>query len=218
MNFYPLYLSRPAIRRIIDRHAALLIHPRKLGLGRTEIHDSYIRRANVQAKRRGRSDLQEEELALTVEIDSCETQGILDLTFPTIHRAGFAETADFYVDWLRFKKRIDLDAKVYVYSFHPVDDVRYLHQRVHRGYTSDLSKAVWGEPEALSRRDLELLERRRRTQDEEFTRAAKRSIGLRGQQAARAGNVEEWQRLGAELALVLDATRGSALAGTAVAS
>jgi hypothetical protein len=183
-----------------------------------EIHDGDVTKKNAAARRRGRSDLQADPLLLTVQIEETESvDKAADVDFRTIHRAGFRTTEEFQQDWLASCRRT-LEDVALIHRFRLVDDVRFLHQRVHRGYTSDPSRAAFGEPEALSAHDLELLERKRVQRDEDFVRSAQRSIGLRARQAAARGDVVAWKALGEELALVSNgnssATGGIRLGGT----
>lgn len=216
MGHYPLVLARPAVRRLTERKATVLIFSRHRSLGRYEIQDALTVQRNEKAKRRGRIDLMEDPHVMTIELDSVREVGLLDLAFTDIRRAGFRTSEDFYLDWLHRHKRVDPDRKAFIYGLHLVDDVRFLHTRVHRGYTSNPGLAVRGEPEALSQHDLDQLAKKRAQRDALFDERATRSIKLRAKRIIEHGDPEALISLARELALV-KGTAGSLMAGTALA-
>lgn len=201
MNRYPLILNHHAIKRLMNHRTSVLIFARKLRLGRYEVHDSRILRRNDQVRKRGRMDLQEDPFALTVSIESQKPVQFENIDFPTLVRAGFKTTEEFHNDWTLRRRRVD-DGTVYVHSFHVVDETRFLHVRVHRGYTSDPTLAVRGEPEALSHSDLTALARRRQKHDEEFVKRARQTIGIRAKQAAAVGDITAFAALQSELVAI----------------
>lgn len=217
MSQFPLTLRHHDIRRLVERKAQCLVLSRRLALGAVAINDARVEHRNNQARRQNRPDLQQDSHVMTVEIDDRREMRLMDLTLGIVMSAGFKTQRDFFDDWLQRRRWIDCELQVFVHSFHLVSDARYLHVRVHRGYASSPSLAVKGEPEALSKDELEELSRRarwRREQNEEFQRQARRSIGLRAKDAAVRGDVRTFGALAGELA----ALAGTVSAGSAISA
>lgn len=215
MSQYPLVLSHPQVRRIMDRNATSLILSRRLPLGEIDIHDSLTLQRNQRHRKSGRVDLQEDPLVMTVEIADREPMPLMELTLKMVRGAGHKTTEDFYCDWIERRRKIDVELQVYVYGFQRVSTARFLHVRVHRGYTSNAAQAARGEPEAISSDELEKLSRRQHRVDEDFLRQARRSIGLRAKEAAQRGDLVAYNALSSELALLVGSSETLTL-GTAV--
>lgn len=214
MSQFPLTLRHHDIRRLVEHKAHCLVLSRRLALGAVAINDARVEHRNNQARRQNRPDLQQDSHVMTVEIDDRREMRLMDLTLGIVMAAGFKTQRDFFDEWLQRRRWIDCELQVFVYSFHLVSDARYLHVRVHRGYTSYPSLAARGEPEALSKDELEELSRRarqRQEQDEAFQRQARRSIGLRAKDAAVRGDLKTFGALSAELAALCAADTALAI-------
>lgn len=202
---YQRTLTHRAVRRLVEGKASVLILDSEWKIGRYDIADAAILRRNRRLRECGRFEEQEDETVLSIELRSHHRCPLLELDFKTIHRAGFRTSEDFYVDWREGRRRVDDDAQVNVYGFVAVAQERFLHTRVHRGYTSDPSLAARGEPEALSTDDLERVTRRWQQPTETATARAQRSIALRAKGAALRGDAAGLTILAAELAGIVAA-------------
>lgn len=200
MSQYPLALLHSHTRRILSQHATKLILTRRLPLGEQEIHDALIIRRNERHRRNGRPDLQQDPHVITVRLESRVSQPLLDLELMTVRQAGYPTLEDFYQDWLQRRRRIDTQQQVYVHVFQPIEQARYLHVRIHRGYTSDPAQAAWNEPQALSSVELDDLAAHSRLRDWDRIMAQQgRSIGLRVKQAAKTRDFSAFNELACEL-------------------
>jgi hypothetical protein len=209
---FPLALSHAHCRRILDRRATALILARRLSKTTVEVHDAKVLRRNAAHRRRGHPDLQDDPLVLTIAVDSVEAVELDELAFQQVLAAGFRTTDEFREDWLA--RRLGDD--VFVHAFRVVDDVRLLHARVHRGYTSDPAHAAFGEPEALSALDLQTLARREARRMEEAAaqamRAQRRSIATRLKSAALRGDLAALGQATRDFAVLQAVTAGTATA------
>lgn len=157
---WPIVMPHAHIRRMIDRSATLLVLTRKVTLSRVkpnihEVHDALIIRKNRERSRNERPDLQESSLVLTIEILSVETKKLAELDLLAARAAGFRTTDELREDWVvRHRTEIDLELEVHLATFTAITG-RYLHKKVHRGYTTDPTHAAEGEPQALSAGELE---------------------------------------------------------------
>jgi hypothetical protein len=191
-------LPRGHIRRILTSHSTVLILTRGLALEVREVHDARTIQHNDRCRRKGRPDLQHDPLVFTIEVRSVAEVLLTELTLVTIRAAGYRTTEEFDQYWVA-RRRV-VPEEVFVHWFQMVEDARFLHARVERGYTSDPARSVAGEPQALSPRDLASVQHQSVEQRAEAMRQRGRSIGLRLKEAARAGNFGAYAGLSDELA------------------
>jgi hypothetical protein len=156
----PILLSRGEIRRL-QRGAPLLVlaNPRS-GTGTYPVYELEVFRRNRDRHERS------EAYRLTLEIEAVRSCRLHDLDYEIARRAGHRTQRDFYDCWLERYRCITPGQLVVVASVRVVDTPRLLHRQVHRGYTRNPSQAAFGEPEALSRDDLQRLSMRARERHE----------------------------------------------------
>jgi hypothetical protein len=154
-----LTLRHSTVRRVLERRPASLILTRKPQLEIYQVHDQLTVVRNQRRRSAGRHDQLEDPLIFTVAIQSVVALGLVELDQLLVRSAGFQTTEDFFLDWLSGHRRIDVRAEVFVCGFTLVEDARFLHERISRGYTPDPARSVRGEPQALGRGDLESLRR-----------------------------------------------------------
>lgn len=133
---FPLVLPHRHIRLILDRSATLLVLTRALKLDTYEVHDALTIRQNQRHKRGGRHELQDDPFVFSIEISDIQTTQLFELDLKTVRSTGHRTLEDFYLDWLSRRQQA-LNVDVSLYTFEILADVRYLHERVHRGYTRD---------------------------------------------------------------------------------
>ncbi len=147
---FPITVPHDQVGRILRKHASVLILTRRLRRERRyEIHDSLTVRRNARHRRAGRPDLQSDPRVLAIDVLAVEETTLFGLDLVTVRAAGFPTQRDFYDDWLRRRRRLELDLPVFVHTFLIAEEPRFLAARIHRGYTSDPEHAVLGEGEAL---------------------------------------------------------------------
>jgi hypothetical protein len=206
MRRFPLVLPHDHVKRIIDRGAQILIMSRKLELGPTEIHDALILRRNERHRRDGRHDRQENPCVLTIDVTATYPSQLLQLPYATIRRAGYKTSEDFYTDWIWRRRRIIIDLPVSICEFQLAEEVRYLHQKIHRGYTTNPALAVDRDAPALSESELvTVADFARRRQERDLAAQHARNISIRLRDAARRGDVTEYAKLSNELAMLASA-------------
>lgn len=128
-----------------------------------------------------------------------------EVDYPTVRSNGYKTQRDFYDAWYQRHDIIRPRRPVTVAVFVLVEDARWLHKRVHRGYTRNPALATSDHAQALDEADLERYAndaalRRERERREELRRARARSLGIRIKQALLAADHAEVDRLIAEIA------------------
>lgn len=172
---FPIMLPNRHIAQLLDRNATTLIMGRALRLGPAtpvtdandrvvgttgpqpqlyEVHNTLVIRRNLRHCRNHAPDLQENPHVLTIEIDAVSPVKLADVGDLAARSAGYHHVDQMLDDWRRRHQRIDLERTVHVHHFRIVE-ARYLHEKVHLGYTHDPSRGAAGEPEALSEQDVE---------------------------------------------------------------
>lgn len=191
----PLVLPHAYVRRLVDKRPTVLIVGRRLLPATHEIHDALTMRKNGQHRRRGRPDLQEDPLIVTIEITSVDptTLGEIDLT--TARTAGYKVTEELHDDWRARRRELDLTLTVHICPF-VIVEAFYLHKLVHRGYTTDPAHAANDEPEALPPEHLERFaaaneERYRQQHADEIARREARSLANQLREAQRRAQLSE---------------------------
>lgn len=145
----PLVLPHDQIRRILDRKPTLLILTRDLDPGVYVVHDDQTVKRNLRHQRDRRSDLQSDPAVFMVEVEPPARTMITDLELVTVNHAGFKTLEEFFWNWPPRRWRFHTSLELTVYPFQIPATARFLHQKVHRGYTHDPAEAVPDEPEAL---------------------------------------------------------------------
>jgi len=164
---WPLTLPHATINRILNRGATTLIQTAaSTRRGDYQIQDALVVRRNQQHAQNGRRDLEQDPTILTIRIYSIRQLALIDLDYKTLRTAGYICQRDFYDEWLQRRRHILPDTPIRVCAFTPVETMRLLHARVHRGYTTNPNHAIPGEGEALTATDLEKLTKTAREKDE----------------------------------------------------
>jgi hypothetical protein len=207
METWPLVLPHQQIKRMLDRHADQLILTARVRPGSYQIQDALIQRQNDRRRRAGRHAEQADPTVLRIRIIDVSELRLIDVDLGIVRRAGYKTQRDFYQDWLERRRHIDPDTPVRVCKFTHEAGERYLHQRVHRGYTDEPAQGARGEPAALSAAELAGLARgaaRRLEQQRaaELAHQRARSIGIRIKEAARRHDSTAYAILAAEFAMV----------------
>jgi hypothetical protein len=208
MNNWPLVLPHAHVARILKHNASRLIVTSRIRTGSYDVQDALTVRRNDRKRKAGRFSEQEHPSVFAIKItDICEF-ALVELDLGIVRAAGFRTQRDFYDDWLERRRWICPDEPVRVCAFVFEAPERYLHRRVHRGYTTNPADGAKGECAALSASELrdlsagaaKRLERERR--QETMTQRA-RSLQIRLKDALKRQEVEEARRLSLELADLL---------------
>ena len=170
MSSWPLLLPHATIRRILDRNTSRLILTRHVKPGEYQVQDEGLERRNREHRAKGRDDLQHDPDVVSIVITHVHKITLLDVDLALARAAGFKTQRDFYDDWLIRRRVIVPDLEVMVHAFGLAETPRYLHARVHRGYTSDPLRAARGEPEALDPMDLRRYADTARWRDDQLRR------------------------------------------------
>jgi excisionase family DNA binding protein len=185
---WPLVLPHQQIGRILNRRADRLIVTCHVRLGGYDVQDALTLRRNERRRRAGRISELEDPTVFAIEIIHIDETALADLDLRTVRGAGYETQRDFYDDWLRRRRHIDPGQPVRVCAFAFQARERYLHQRIHRGYTENPAHAAPGEAAALSVGELAGLARdaaRRldRIRREDARRRRVRSLNVRLREA-----------------------------------
>ena len=161
MMRFPLVLPRQEIRRLLKGATALVL-PRHLAVGTYPVHD-----LGTAIRNRGRPMHERDEAyRATIEVSDVEQLRFIELDFGIVRRAGELTQLEFYADWQQRRGMINPTELVSVATVALVSSPRMLHREVHRGYTDNPSLAAFGEPEALSREELERISHQARELDQ----------------------------------------------------
>lgn len=209
MSAWPLEIPHADAQRVL-KGASVLIVTRSVKPGAYELQDALIVRRNARYRRDGRHDLQASPDVASIVVKTVDEMRLMDLDLAIVRAAGFKTQRDFYDDWYQRRGWIDGETLVRVCRVRIVEPVRMLHQRVHRGYTTDPTRAARDEPSALSASELRELagaahRRYEREHAAEIQRRELVSLMARWRQAAKAGNYAEAIRLSRQLARLRDA-------------
>ena len=204
VNHWPLVLPHSDVRRILERHATALVATSRPKRGGYIVQDALTVRRNERMRRSGRSDQQQDPDVFAVEVTESAPRALSDVDYSMVRACGFKTQRDFFDDWLERRRAIDPHQDVFVVRFRLVDQPRFLHHKIHRGYTTNPGAAARGEPEALSADELNQLASRNRARLErerrdELCRQQARSISLRLRHAAKEGRPDEVLALRSEL-------------------
>lgn len=199
-----LTLPHKDARRLLNRRVQLLVLTRTLKPGTYEIHDQLISERNRAHVKANRQDLTTDSKIVTLEVGRREIRPLWHLGLQAVRQAGFQTQRDFYDHWLDLKGHVP-DVEVNLYPVRYVDPGRYLHEKVHRGYTTNPALGARGEFQALSVTELEELTARSKARWESEkanlrVMSQARSIAARIRYAAREGNSEAIKHLQGELA------------------
>lgn len=205
MNHFPLVLPHAQVRRILDRKANRLIVTRQIKQGTYDVQDALAARRldrYLKGPRMGEPPPSASVFAITVT-EVWETT-LTGLDFATIRAAGFKTQRDFYDEWIEWRRHIDPDELVRVCAFGFTDPGRFLHAKVHRGYTTNPAESARGEPQALSSGELKELagdaaRRFDRQRREEIRRRQARSLAQRLKLATAKGDSREMRALSREI-------------------
>lgn len=170
MTGWPLLLPHDTIRRILNHNTRLLIHTRHLKPGEYQVQDEGLEQRNRQHRQEGRDDLQSDPNVVSIVITHVQRTTLLDIDLAMARAAGYRTQRDFYDAWLERRRVIIPGLEVLVHAFRLAETPRYLHERVHRGYTSDPARAARGEPEALDAMDLRRYADTARWRDDQIRR------------------------------------------------
>jgi hypothetical protein len=161
MQPFAIAMGRREIRRLLERRATVLV------LGRELTPDTYL--------------LGDED-GVTIRVTGVRRCALRDLDFPACRAAGHRTQRDFFDAWYERHGIIDPDRVVTVAVFVLAEDARWLHRRVHRGYTHDPAESA-DYVQALDRADLERYADSARWRDDRV----RRELAHAGRIANRAG-------------------------------
>lgn len=202
---FPIPLPHHHIRRMLERHATILIRTSSTRRGTYAIHDAMIDRRNHTRQ----PDEWQDPVVVMIEIAAIIHTTLINLDYPTVRQTGFKTQRDFYDDWLQRHRQIDPDLNIWVCEFQVLEDAWYLHHATDGGLTRDPAKAMRGEGQAVSPDELRLLgaraERKRETERRtELARRQARSLHSKMKMALRDGDAPAVRALKTELDQIAD--------------